>query len=63
MTRPQRQMMDPDMVEKAVHMLRRHSPEKVAAYLGFPIARIEEIKRRNPGERKRGRPLKREQAA
>lgn len=45
MSRPQRQMMDPDMVEKAAHMLRRHDPDFVSRYLGYPLARIEQVDR------------------
>lgn len=40
--------MDPDILEKARSMCRRHSDEFIARYLGFPIPRIEQIRAQLP---------------
>jgi hypothetical protein len=60
---PKERISDPDIREKAIHMLRRHPPEYVSDYLGMCLGQVRTIYRTMPMERKRGRPLKRERAA
>ena len=41
--------MDPDMIDKARSMVRYiYDDREIARYLGFPLARIEEIRRNTP---------------
>ena len=57
---PKERISDPDIREKAVHMLGRHSPEYVSDYLGMCLGQVRTILRTMPMDRRPGRVLKRE---
>jgi hypothetical protein len=59
---PTEWIFDPYISEKARHMLRRHSPEYVSAYLGMDLRQVHQILKVMPMSGRRGRPAK-DQAA